>query len=265
MGPGLSAGRVGSWGAESEGPTQAPTPQPRLPRPPGWLWLCPSYSHLGRTRGGLSGDSWGRVPESLPGPAAARRESSPPQCRLWGSGSLGVLLFCLPLGGVGSRTLAPRQGSPGLWPACWRAVDGPAPSGCRGTRGADGESPWGCRDRQQCAPCLLVTPVFSSVPSDVTVEVGTDVQLPCSSHGEPEPAITWNKVARGAQPAGPAATCRCFCRLHSRGNTQIISSRLKVLRCPYQSDRTGQARDGLLFMVSRGQNRSALLLDTSIL
>ncbi|XP_023381728.1 peroxidasin homolog [Pteropus vampyrus] len=38
-----------------------------------------------------------------------------------------------------------------------------------------------------------VTPVFSSVPSDVTVEVGTDVQLPCSSQGEPEPAITWNK------------------------------------------------------------------------
>lgn len=38
-----------------------------------------------------------------------------------------------------------------------------------------------------------VTPVFASVPSDVTAEVGSSVQLPCSSQGEPEPAITWNK------------------------------------------------------------------------
>nr|XP_031540895.1 LOW QUALITY PROTEIN: peroxidasin homolog [Vicugna pacos] len=38
-----------------------------------------------------------------------------------------------------------------------------------------------------------VTPVFTSVPSDMTVEVGSSVQLPCSSQGEPEPAITWNK------------------------------------------------------------------------
>uniref|UniRef100_A0A9L0TF86 Lactoperoxidase n=2 Tax=Equus TaxID=9789 RepID=A0A9L0TF86_HORSE len=38
-----------------------------------------------------------------------------------------------------------------------------------------------------------VTPVFASIPSDMTVEVGSNVQLPCSSQGEPEPAITWNK------------------------------------------------------------------------
>ncbi|XP_033693957.1 peroxidasin homolog isoform X5 [Tursiops truncatus] len=38
-----------------------------------------------------------------------------------------------------------------------------------------------------------VTPVFTSIPSDTTVEVGSSVQLPCSSQGEPEPAITWNK------------------------------------------------------------------------
>ncbi|KYO32917.1 peroxidasin-like protein isoform B [Alligator mississippiensis] len=38
-----------------------------------------------------------------------------------------------------------------------------------------------------------VTPVFASVPSDMTVEVGTNVQIPCSSQGEPEPVITWNK------------------------------------------------------------------------
>uniref|UniRef100_A0A452TC58 Peroxidasin n=1 Tax=Ursus maritimus TaxID=29073 RepID=A0A452TC58_URSMA len=38
-----------------------------------------------------------------------------------------------------------------------------------------------------------VTPVFASIPSDMTVEVGTNVQLPCSSQGEPEPVITWNK------------------------------------------------------------------------
>ncbi|KAL7988026.1 hypothetical protein Chor_006945 [Crotalus horridus] len=38
-----------------------------------------------------------------------------------------------------------------------------------------------------------VTPVFANVPSDMTVEVGTNVQIPCSSQGEPEPVITWNK------------------------------------------------------------------------
>lgn len=39
--------------------------------------------------------------------------------------------------------------------------------------------------------------MFSSVPSDQTVEVGSNVQLPCSSQGEPEPTITWNKVWGG--------------------------------------------------------------------
>jgi len=39
-----------------------------------------------------------------------------------------------------------------------------------------------------------VTPVFASVPTDMTVEVGTNVQIPCSAQGEPEPVITWNKV-----------------------------------------------------------------------
>ncbi|MEE6476697.1 hypothetical protein FKM82_011185 [Ascaphus truei] len=38
-----------------------------------------------------------------------------------------------------------------------------------------------------------VTPVFATVPSDMTVEVGTDVQIPCSSQGDPLPVITWNK------------------------------------------------------------------------
>ncbi|XP_066468473.1 peroxidasin homolog isoform X2 [Tiliqua scincoides] len=38
-----------------------------------------------------------------------------------------------------------------------------------------------------------VTPVFVNVPNDMTVEVGTNIQIPCSSQGEPEPVITWNK------------------------------------------------------------------------
>ncbi|KAM8809372.1 peroxidasin homolog [Eudromia elegans] len=38
-----------------------------------------------------------------------------------------------------------------------------------------------------------VTPVFASVPSDMTVEVGSNVQIPCSAQAEPEPVITWNK------------------------------------------------------------------------
>ncbi|OCT81192.1 peroxidasin isoform X1 [Xenopus laevis] len=38
-----------------------------------------------------------------------------------------------------------------------------------------------------------VTPVFATVPNDMTVEVGSDVQVPCSSQGDPLPVITWNK------------------------------------------------------------------------
>ena len=60
---------------------------------------------------------------------------------------------------------------------------------------------WGPCNCQQRVPCLPVTPVFSSIPSDQTVEVGASVQLPCSSQGEPEPAITWNKVPTAAGDA----------------------------------------------------------------
>ncbi|XP_023663422.2 peroxidasin isoform X1 [Paramormyrops kingsleyae] len=38
-----------------------------------------------------------------------------------------------------------------------------------------------------------VTPVFTNAPRDMTVESGTDAQVPCSALGEPEPVITWNK------------------------------------------------------------------------
>ncbi|XP_043916356.1 peroxidasin homolog [Protopterus annectens] len=38
-----------------------------------------------------------------------------------------------------------------------------------------------------------VLPVFSQVPQDVSVEVGQDVEIPCSAQGIPEPVITWNK------------------------------------------------------------------------
>ncbi|KAG7465745.1 hypothetical protein MATL_G00156750 [Megalops atlanticus] len=38
-----------------------------------------------------------------------------------------------------------------------------------------------------------VTPVFTNAPRDMTVESGTDAQIPCSAQGEPEPVITWNK------------------------------------------------------------------------
>ncbi|XP_028652751.2 peroxidasin isoform X1 [Erpetoichthys calabaricus] len=38
-----------------------------------------------------------------------------------------------------------------------------------------------------------VTPVFASTPRDMTVESGSNAQIPCSAHGEPEPVITWNK------------------------------------------------------------------------
>ncbi|KAG8445591.1 hypothetical protein GDO86_010388 [Hymenochirus boettgeri] len=38
-----------------------------------------------------------------------------------------------------------------------------------------------------------ITPVFATVPYDMTAEVGTDIQIPCSSQGDPLPVITWNK------------------------------------------------------------------------
>lgn len=59
-------------------------------------------------------------------------------------------------------------------------------------------------------PCLAVTPVFASIPSDMTVEVGTNVQLPCSSQGEPEPVITWNKVPQAGTRAWQPPPARGF-------------------------------------------------------
>uniref|UniRef100_A0A674DMC5 Peroxidasin n=1 Tax=Salmo trutta TaxID=8032 RepID=A0A674DMC5_SALTR len=38
-----------------------------------------------------------------------------------------------------------------------------------------------------------VTPVFTNAPRDVTVESGTDVQIPCRAQGQPEPVLTWSK------------------------------------------------------------------------
>lgn len=68
--------------------------------------------------------------------------------------------------------------------------------------------------------CLVVTPVFASIPSDMTVEVGTNVQLPCSSQGEPEPAITWNKVLLG-QKVGVTGICSARSCFHR--DTKIVS------------------------------------------
>lgn len=62
----------------------------------------------------------------------------------------------------------------------------------------------GCLGSARASPCscLAVTPVFTSVPRDMTVEVGSNVQLPCRPQGEPEPAVTWNKVrAEASRPA----------------------------------------------------------------
>lgn len=82
------------------------------------------------------------------------------------------------------------------------------------------------------APCLPVTPVFSSVPSDQTVEVGSNVQLPCSSQGEPEPTITWNKVW-GGQECGAVGGCR--------GNPQTAGPRGKMssVMKPNETDSLG--------------------------
>ncbi|XP_064190296.1 peroxidasin isoform X1 [Anguilla rostrata] len=49
------------------------------------------------------------------------------------------------------------------------------------------------RTAVQLAIQQRVTPVFTNAPRDMTVESGTDTQIPCSAQGEPEPVITWNK------------------------------------------------------------------------
>uniref|UniRef100_H3CS91 Peroxidasin n=1 Tax=Tetraodon nigroviridis TaxID=99883 RepID=H3CS91_TETNG len=40
-----------------------------------------------------------------------------------------------------------------------------------------------------------VTPVFTNTPKDLEVESGEDVHIPCKAEGQPEPVITWNKIA----------------------------------------------------------------------
>lgn len=39
-----------------------------------------------------------------------------------------------------------------------------------------------------------VLPVFTKLPQDTSVEVGRNVEIPCSAHGEPQPILTWRKV-----------------------------------------------------------------------
>ncbi|KAI8499172.1 hypothetical protein Bbelb_229360, partial [Branchiostoma belcheri] len=38
-----------------------------------------------------------------------------------------------------------------------------------------------------------VTPTFTETPTDLTVQPGGEISLPCSAVGEPQPAITWSK------------------------------------------------------------------------
>ncbi|XP_019354171.1 probable oxidoreductase PXDNL isoform X2 [Alligator mississippiensis] len=38
-----------------------------------------------------------------------------------------------------------------------------------------------------------VLPVFTKLPQDTSVEVGRNVEIPCSAHGEPQPILTWRK------------------------------------------------------------------------
>ncbi|XP_074981330.1 putative oxidoreductase PXDNL isoform X3 [Caretta caretta] len=37
-------------------------------------------------------------------------------------------------------------------------------------------------------------PVFSQLPQDTSAEVGKNVEIPCSAHGEPQPTISWSKT-----------------------------------------------------------------------
>uniref|UniRef100_A0A4W3JWJ6 Uncharacterized protein n=1 Tax=Callorhinchus milii TaxID=7868 RepID=A0A4W3JWJ6_CALMI len=38
-----------------------------------------------------------------------------------------------------------------------------------------------------------VIPVFTTVPRDISADVGQDVEIPCSAQGEPHPTVTWTK------------------------------------------------------------------------
>lgn len=39
----------------------------------------------------------------------------------------------------------------------------------------------------------LAVPKFTQEPSDVVVDIGSNVTLPCHAHGYPEPQITWRR------------------------------------------------------------------------
>ena len=45
-----------------------------------------------------------------------------------------------------------------------------------------------------CFKYLLAPPVFIQEPADVSVEIGSNVTLPCYVQGYPEPKVKWRRV-----------------------------------------------------------------------
>ncbi|KPP65730.1 peroxidasin-like, partial [Scleropages formosus] len=79
-----------------------------------------------------------------------------------------------------------------------------------------------------------VTPVFTNAPRDMTVESGTDTQIPCSALGEPEPVVTWNKrvcpfsrvptIDSSLSDQNSAPSCRARWLPHLQDGVQVTES-----------------------------------------
>lgn len=70
------------------------------------------------------------------------------------------------------------------------------------------------------------------------------MQLPCSSHGEPEPAITWNKVAQGAAARGAGRHLPLLLQTAQQGKPPDRELELKgsAVSLPVRQNGTGSGR-----------------------
>lgn len=77
-----------------------------------------------------------------------------------------------------------------------------------------------------CSKYLLAPPVFIQEPADVSMEIGSNVTLPCYVQGYPEPKIKWRRLDNMPIFSRPFSVSSIS---QLRTGALFISSRLKEI------------------------------------